>query len=274
MLAQQDGDGVSLLARGTTRDPDADGCVGGLALHDPGNDLLGQRIECLGIAEELGHADQKILEQAFRFRRVLFQKFQIVPDRLQVVDLKPTPNATQKRSLFVAAEIVPGALMNARADLAEVGGELLVEVPGSASTGEFGQVLCVLGDDRGHLCDRDDVIDQSRPDGALEHAVVRGGFRRLRQGDPSVLLDSPETDGAIVAGAREEGPDGPLALVLGERVQECVDERARRSLGRHHTEDALIDGEEGARCNDVDVAGFQRQAVARLEHRHGRVPSE
>jgi len=42
VLAQQDGDGVGLLARGATWDPDADGCVGGLALHDARNDLLSQ----------------------------------------------------------------------------------------------------------------------------------------------------------------------------------------------------------------------------------------
>jgi len=58
VLAQQDGDGVSLLARGTTRDPDANGCVGGLALHDEGNSLLSQGLKRFRIAEELGHADQ------------------------------------------------------------------------------------------------------------------------------------------------------------------------------------------------------------------------
>jgi len=43
----------------------------------------------------------------------------------------------KERSLFVVAEIVPGALMNERADLAEVGGELLVEVLRSVVTNEF-----------------------------------------------------------------------------------------------------------------------------------------
>jgi len=133
-----------------------------------------------------------------------------------MLDLQPTPDATQKSSLFVAAEIVPGALMNERADLVEVGGELLVEVFRSVSSNEFAEMLCVLGDDRGHLRDRDDVIDQSCPDGTLEHAVVGGGLRRLRQGEPSLLLDCSETDGAVVAGARKENPDGVLALVLGE----------------------------------------------------------
>ena len=178
---------------------------------------------------------------------------QIAIDRLQVVDLQPTPNATQKRSLFVAAEIVPSALMNERADLAEVSGELLVEALRSVGSNEFAEMLCVLADDRGHLRDRDDMIDQSCPDGTLEHAVVRGGLRRLRQSEPSVLLDRPQTDRAVVAGAREESPNGPLALVLGERVKESVDERARRPLVRDHMEDALVDGQVGAWRDDVDV---------------------
>ena len=274
MLAQQDGDGVSLLARGATRDPDANWCVGGPALHDPGNDLLGEGLERFGIAEELGHADQEILEQTFRIGSVLLQKFEIVSDRLQVVNLQPAPDATQKRSLFIAAEIVPGALMNERADLAEVGGKLFVEVLRSVSTSEFGEMLCVLGDDSGHLFDRDDVIDQSRPDRTLDHAVVSGGLRRLRQGEAPVLLDSPKTDGAIVASAREENPDGVLALLLGERVEECVDARVGRPLGRHHTEDALVDGQEGTWRDDVDVVRLQRQAIASLEYGHGRVPSK
>lgn len=105
-----------------------------------------------------------------------------------MVDLQATPDATQKRSLFVAAEIVPRALMNERADLAEVGGELLIEVFRSVSTAEFGQVLCVLGDDGGHLRDRDDMVDQSCADGTLEHAVVRGGLRRLRRVSPPCSL--------------------------------------------------------------------------------------
>ena len=189
VLAQQDGDGVGLLARGAAGDPDADRRVGGLALHDAGKDLLGQGLERVGVAEELGHADQEILEQTFRLRGVLLQELQVVLDRVQVRDLQPAPNAPQQGPLFVAAEVVPGALVDQRADRAEVGGELLVEFHGSMRTSELGKVLRVLGQLGGHLLDRDNVVDQPGADGALGHAVVLGGLRRLRQGEAAALLD-------------------------------------------------------------------------------------
>ena len=63
LLAQQDRQRVRLLARGTARDPDANWRFVGLACRNPRQDRFGQDRKRLRIAEELGHADQEILEQ-------------------------------------------------------------------------------------------------------------------------------------------------------------------------------------------------------------------
>jgi hypothetical protein len=39
-------------------------------------------------------------------------------------------------------------------------------------------------------------------------------------------------------------------------------------------EDALVDGQEGARRDDVDMVSLKRQSVASLQHGHSRVPSK
>ena len=101
-----------------------------------------------------------------------------------------------------------------------------------------------------------------------------GGLRRLRKRESSVLLDRPETDGAIVPGAREQNANGVLALVVGERMEERVDRGAGRRIGPRHMKSSVCEGEECARCNDVDVVGLCASTITGLDHRQFRAPSQ
>ena len=62
MLGQEDGDRVRLLARRTRRHPDAQLVVRRLA-GEQRRDLRRQRVEAVAVAEEVGDADQQVLQQ-------------------------------------------------------------------------------------------------------------------------------------------------------------------------------------------------------------------
>ena len=126
VLAEQDRERVRLLAGGTAGHPDADWRFVALALHNPWQDFFGQCLKRFGIAEELGHADQEILEQNGRLRSIVLQLLSVVGDRLQVLELDPAPYATQERTLLIAAEIMPGVMMEDRTDFAQTGGNLRI----------------------------------------------------------------------------------------------------------------------------------------------------
>ena len=107
MLGQQHGDRVDLLAGGAAGNPDAHRIAGSLALEQVRNDFFFQYLKGLGIAEEVGHADQQVAEQQRRFHPVLTQVLDIVLDIGQPQCLHPALDAAQESVVLVAPEIVP-----------------------------------------------------------------------------------------------------------------------------------------------------------------------
>ena len=53
---------------------------GVLALKQLRNHLASERLECLGVAKELGHADQQILEKPIHLFRLALQRLNILLD--------------------------------------------------------------------------------------------------------------------------------------------------------------------------------------------------
>ena len=78
LLGQQHGQAVGLLARRAARDPDPDLRSRPGVLHEGGDDLLLQNLPGLGLAEELGHADEQVLLQKANLFGMLLQKPGIV----------------------------------------------------------------------------------------------------------------------------------------------------------------------------------------------------
>ena len=63
MLEQQDRERIGLFAGRAARHPDPYRVAAALALEQRRDDLPGQRVERLGVAEERGDADQQVVEQ-------------------------------------------------------------------------------------------------------------------------------------------------------------------------------------------------------------------
>ena len=69
-LPEQDGERIDLLSGGAAGHPHADRVIGVPVLQEGGKDGRVQRVERLGIAEELRDADEQLAEQKIGFVRV------------------------------------------------------------------------------------------------------------------------------------------------------------------------------------------------------------
>ena len=101
VLLQEDGDGIGLLSAGTARHPHADrgGCV--LARKKQRDDLFLQRRECLGVAEEPGHADQQIAKEGLHFGRSLLQVADVLAQSFDLLYGHPPLDAAIDRVWLV-----------------------------------------------------------------------------------------------------------------------------------------------------------------------------
>src|SRR5205814_7777284 len=107
MLAEQHRDGVRFLSRRTTRHPDAHLIILFLA----GEKLRDVRLEGrkrVAVPEEMGDADEQILEERARLDRMGANELQIFWNALDGIDLEPARDPAQDRGAFIVAEIVAG----------------------------------------------------------------------------------------------------------------------------------------------------------------------
>jgi hypothetical protein len=120
-----------------------------------------------------------------------------------------------------------------------------VEVRGHVSTRavavllrrNLAQVLAIVHEQRRHLRDRKDVIDQAGRCRALRHAAHRCRVEvPLSQRQAAVFLYFSQPDRAVAAGPGQDDADRKLTLILGKRGKESVDRSsmlARRSRLQH-----------------------------------------
>ncbi len=116
MLAQQDSDGISLLAGG---DPDAHLVVGALALEQLWDDECLDRLKRSGIAKEIGNADQQVTIQRTDLIRLLLQQRAVVLEFWGLDHLHAALDSALKTPVLVFAEIVSGAPAQQRVDLGQ-----------------------------------------------------------------------------------------------------------------------------------------------------------
>src|SRR5207302_7071327 len=103
-LAEKDRGRVRLLTGGRARAPDSN--VAGLG-DDPGDDVLGQVIPCLGITEKLGDIDQDLVEQD---RELFGMHLEVVVICAEVVDAElhaPLGDPPHQAGTFVARKVEP-----------------------------------------------------------------------------------------------------------------------------------------------------------------------
>ena len=216
-LAQQEGDRVDLLAGRAAGNPDAQRVRLAPCRRTAGGSRLLSAWKASASRKKWVTPISRSRKRSRRLLRVLPQVLDVGVERDELEDLHPALDAAQEGLLLVAAEVVPDALAQ---DLADG----LPRLPGR------GRLALVVGPARGR--EAGGVVDELRRDGLDRRAAGRRGRSRWRSAacrrgaGPAVgrlgdrqaagLLDGPDAERAVAAGAGEDDGDGPLALVVGE----------------------------------------------------------
>ena len=127
MLDQQHRDRVRLLAARARRHPDAHLVARGLA-REQRRHLRLERVEGVAVAEEVGDADQQVLEQRAGLAGMGAQEVEVGRQLVDAVDAHAPADAAQDRRPLVVAEVAPGVGAQVGEDAAQrrlelVGGE-------------------------------------------------------------------------------------------------------------------------------------------------------
>ena len=174
-LLQGDGDGIRLLAGGAAGHPDPQRigrALVGQQLRDRGGL---QRIEGLGVTEELGDPDQHFAEQGLVFFRMLAQVGDVVGHGLGLDHVHAALDAPGQGFFLVLAEVVADLGAQQATDRAQVRGQVLALAIGALVAVAELQMLLVRQQPRRHVLHRQDVVDQAGGGGTGRHP----GHRRM-----------------------------------------------------------------------------------------------
>ena len=105
LFQQQHAQRIRFLAGGAARTPDAQRRVGLLGADEGSNHLGFQGLERLGVAEEVGHADQQVAEKLLDFVGVLAQEGKVVGDLVEMAQAHAPLDPAGEHPLAVTAEI-------------------------------------------------------------------------------------------------------------------------------------------------------------------------
>lgn len=229
-LGQQDGEGVGLLAGGAAHRPDPDHRRGSLVGKELGDDPLLQGLEGRRIAEELGDADQQIVEQGLQLGRGLLHILDIVVQAVDLVDGLAVGEAPRDGTPLVLGEVVAGLGAQQHQDLPQ--GVLGRGLGVGGLPGERAEGLGDIGDELGgHLGGLQLIVHQAGGQGAARHAVVLGRGGVLDHDHAALALDRPHAVVAVTAGAGEDDADGVFPLILRQGAKEKVDRQALATGG-------------------------------------------
>src|SRR5208282_1954095 len=92
----------------------------------------------------------------------------------------------------------------------------------------------------------------------------------LGNGQSALFLDRFEAEGSIAAAAREQDADRTLPLVFRQRAEEQIDRvsLAIDAAGLAKAQPALLNGQDRAGGEDIDMLRLYGFAVARGRHQH------
>lgn len=248
------GDRIRLFAARARRNPDADRVTLQPARDEPRDHDALERLERAGVAEEVGHVDEKILVELLQLVRLRVNEAQVVVEPIDALHRHAPLDASLDRGLLVVREVVTERI-------AEEDVELLHPRrlrPGAARRHEEGMLrhLRERGPDGGG---RERAVDDAGLDRAARHAVELRGLRRLHEADAASLLDRLEPERPVRAHPREDDPDRARAAILGERSEEEIDRETRRRF--NEVELAAKDRHLRAGRGDVKVVLLDRPTV-------------
>jgi hypothetical protein len=175
------------------------------------------------------HPDQQVIEQRGNFLGVAAQPFDIARQFVELRDLHPANHPAYKRLALVATEIMTELLFEDPRDhefgLVDLFGLVLQPVVfgqavlGQTAPGELNQA-------ERHLLDRQDDVHQPSGNRLCRHTGLGRllAIRTLSNGEPAGFLDGLDADRAVATAVRQHDPDRLLAPVLGQRMQERIDQ--------------------------------------------------
>jgi hypothetical protein len=214
--------------------------------------------------------DQQVGEQLTGLLAAFSQHLEIRRQRLQLLELHSSLDATQDGGALVLAEV----MTRARADQGEdlVQDALLVRPQLVAVRGQrdarrpVGQALQLVGDDR----ERQHQVDHAGGDRAARHAVELGVLGRLHDRDAAGLLDPAQAQAAVGPRAGEHDADGLPVVRRRQRAEEVIDRRPlpRARLELRQAQVRVDRVEVRARRDDVHAVGRELRGLADLLHRH------
>ena len=272
VFAHQNRKAEGLLAGGAAGDPDADVAVCALALEQLGDDLSRQRVEGVRVPEELGDADQQLVEQVLQFGG----RFAAMGDEgVRVVDLQ-----RQHAPADAAAEGLALVVLEIVADLAA---QQLAKRFGLAVVHTLAAIGCraerrgVVGQPIGHVRHRQDRVDAAGLDGVPGHIDRHRPVlvTALGEDEAAVFMDRADAARTVVAVARQHHRHRPRSQGFGQRREELVDRIARALLSKaDELQGVVLEGEHRAGENDMNRVRAHRLAPHGLDHRYFGEPRQ
>ena len=224
-----------------------------------------QRIEGRWIAEEVGDADQQVLQQRIELLRLLAQTLDEIGHLVDLQHLHAPLHPARHGLVLVAAEVVAGARAQQRADLRQMVGRLganAIRALAAVDAGQVPEIVVELGRD---LVQRQHEVDHAAAHGAAHHAVIFGAI--LRHRESALFLDGAQAERAVAAGARQDDAGGAFAVRLGERYEKAVDRRALEALleRRADLQAVVEDRQRRVGRYHIDVVGLDGGLVGDLD---------
>ncbi len=257
---------IRFLARRAARHPNAHRLLAPRRNELRENDSF-QRFERFRVAEKAGDADQHVRIQRAEFGGVALEKISVSLQRVELPEHHAPRETPLDGAGFIKREVHPETVAQQQQD----------------SHQGIGVGRHRAGPDRrhigmpGHLHQfprnirrREHKIHAPGRRGALRHGIIFGRLSILGKSDPAFRFDGLQSQRPIRGRAGQHHPDGPLMLVLGQRLEEIIN-RALRSAGlrpRLDHQDPLLDGQARVGRDDINVIGQDRLAVGSLAHGH------
>ena len=117
LLPQHHGQGIGLLTGGAARRPDPHRRAVRARSQEPGQGGLGERLEGLRVAEEIGHPDEQLPKEQVQLMRILVQKPQVLLRAFELVHVDAPLDAPANGVGLVGGEIVSRAGAQQHIDL-------------------------------------------------------------------------------------------------------------------------------------------------------------
>ncbi len=197
------------------------------------------------------------------------QEFRVVHKVPALVEHHPAADAPDDGSLLVLGEIGAGARSEQIQDSAEhvsIDGFLNRPFGRANHIGMAGNLDQLFADQRG----RQNEIRASGGDRGVGHAVVFRGILALSQRDPAAGLDGLQSERAIRTCPRQHYADGPVRLLLGQRLHEPVHGHVQPVIlvaGLQEQRPSRVDKILAGRYH-VHMVRFHRRGFGDFGHRH------